>query len=313
MKQDIKYIKDFPPSCEYKYDEDLWKRQHGDSFVIINCHSSAIYYPEHWTPLSIKCAFNGKEYYKLSNTTYAVNDQNFLVLNEGAEYASYILSESITESLTLNFTQTNLQFLSAAEKNTEQFLLDDPFIAKNGNTSFIQKLYSFTGEMATYIQLIKKISKDSKPDNFAIQETLYKLLVELYGLNSLSRNESETITAKKRVTREELYKRLSIVKDYLHSCYQEEITLDDLALASYLNPCYLLREFKKLYRVTPHQYLTGIRLQEARRMIKLSQKSISQITNEIGFQDLASFSKLFKKKFDMTPTEYRHIHKIISE
>jgi len=104
MKHSVKCITDFPPTADYKYDETLWHQQHGEAFVLINCHASDIYYPEHWTPLSIKCAFNGKEYYKLKNTTYAVNDRNFLVLNQGTEYASYILSDSVTESFTLNFT-----------------------------------------------------------------------------------------------------------------------------------------------------------------------------------------------------------------
>ncbi|MES1224059.1 MAG: AraC family transcriptional regulator, partial [Bacteroidota bacterium] len=264
------------------------------------------------TPLSIKCAFSGKEYYKLKNTTYAVNEDNFLVLNEGTEYASYILSESITESFTLNFTQSNLRLLAAAEKNTDQFLLDDPFLLKDGNTGFIQKLYTYSFEMMMYMVKILELSGEKQPDNFAIQESLYNILVEIFRLNFISGKESENINARKKVTREELYKRLSIVKDYIRSCYHEDITLHDLALTCYLNPCYLLREFKNLYRVTPHQYLTDIRLQEAEKMIVQTQKPISEITREIGFQDPASFSKLFKKKFNKAPAAYRKFGEFFS-
>src|SRR5262245_20291789 len=113
MTSPVKCIKDFPPSRGFRYDEELWHAQHGDALVIINCRSSDIYYPEHWTPLSLKFAFSGKEYYKLRNMTYAVNDENFLVLNQGNVYESYIFQDTVTESLTINYTQNNINQLIA--------------------------------------------------------------------------------------------------------------------------------------------------------------------------------------------------------
>jgi AraC-like DNA-binding protein len=124
-------------------------------------------------------------------------------------------------------------------------------------------------------------------------------------LNGCAIQEANGITAKKKVTREELYRRLSIAKDYLSSCYYEQITIDQLAATCYLNPFYLIREFKKLYNITPHQFLTKLRLREAEKMIANSQKQISGILQEVGFEDLTSFSKLFKKEYGVSPITYR--------
>lgn len=307
MQPAVKYITDFPPSEGIKYTEELWNSQHGDAFVVINCKASNIYYPEHWTPLSIKCAFNGKEYYKLKSTTYAVSDQNFLVLNEGAEYSSYILSETVTESFTLNFTQNNLQVLSATETSKEEFLLDDPFIRKNNSTSFLQKLYTYSPAVTCLVYELKLNCTQRNKDTLRTQELIYSLLKELFLLNKLSCTEADSIHAKKGSTRIELYKRLSIAKDYLSSCYHENISLEQLAKTCHLNPYHLLREFKTFYRITPHQYLTSTRLQAAKRLMTDADKSISQIIHEIGFQDAASFSKLFKKQFGLTPSAFRKL------
>ena len=306
MVQTIKCINEFPPATEYQYDEDLWNHQHGDALVIINCHSSKIYYPEHWTPLSIKCAFAGKEYYKLRNTTYAVGDNNFLIMNQGSNYASYILSESLTESLTLNFTPHNLNILSTVICRSGLQLLDDPFKLQRGTTTFIEKLYAYSPAMASFIRQLKYLIKDSSSNNFAITEILYSILEEIYRSNSIALKEAERIPARKMNTRQELYKRLSIAKDYLSSCYHEDVCLERLAATCYLNPFYLLREFKKLYHITPHQYLTRIRLEAAENLIAGSQKPIIEVLRASGFQDPTSFSKLFKKHYGSTPLAYRH-------
>lgn len=307
MPPDVKYITDFPPSEGYKYTEDLWHRQHGDSFVVINCKASDIFYPEHWTPLSLKCAFSGKEYYQLTNTTYAVSPQNFLVLNAGTSYSSYILSETVTESFTLNFTQQNLHVLSTVEAGTDTVLLDDPFSLKNDTTSFVQKLHPYSATIISLLAQLKQIKHAHTKDVFYVHELLYALLKELFLLNKLSCNEADTIKAKKRSTREELYKRLSIAKDYLSSCYHDDISLNQLAKTCHLNPYHLLREFKKFYCITPHQFLTSTRLHEAKELLASTRKTISQIMHEVGFQDAASFCKLFQKQFGLSPTAFRKL------
>jgi AraC family transcriptional regulator len=305
MKQSVKCIKDFPPSAGIRYDEARWKRQHGESLVIINCFSAAIYYPEHWTPLSFKFAFTGKEFYKLRNTTYAVSDSHFLVLNQGSEYESFILSDTITESLTVNYTQENInQLFSYATLNNLQ-LLDEPFPHRRQSLDFLEKLYSYNESINKPVQVLKKLIAMKQPDDFALTEILYKLLAQVHELNHVSEREINAVDAGKYSTRKELYTRLSIAKDYLHSCYDKNITLELLAETCFMNPFYLLRQFKKQFGTTPHQYLTAIRLQQAEKLVRHSDKRISDIMNESGFEDLTSFGKLFKKKFGMPPAHYR--------
>ena len=306
MKQKVKFIKDFPSTTEFEYDEDLWYRQHGDAFVIINCHSSQIYYPEHWTPLSLKCAFNGKEFYKLKNTTYAVTEENFLIMNQGSRYASYILSDSLTESFTLNFTQHNLKVLSTANGRSGSQLLDDPFTLNNDSTNFIEKLYSYNPIITSYIQQLKKIISPQGADNAAVIELFYFILGEIYQLNCIAIKEADSIAARKKTTRHELYKRLSVAKDYIRSCYYQEITLEQLAANCYLNTFYLLREFKKFYHITPHQYLTKVRLHEAEKLILRSTMQIAHIAHEVGFEDASSFTRLFRKQYGASPYLYRN-------
>jgi AraC family transcriptional regulator len=304
MKPEIKYITNFPDT-ETTYSEDAWYNHHDDSFVILNCHAANIYYPEHWTPLSIKCAFNGKEYYKLKNTTYAVDDRNFLLLNEGNFYSSYINSESITESLTLNFTKKNIADLSAFIFYSENNLLADPFKISPVDVRVYEKLYPHSQKTNAYLNKIKNYKYQDGNDTTQLLETLYLFLYELVNFNNIISSEIDNVQAKKRSTREELYRRLHMAKDYIQSCYNENISLDSLSKICYLNSFHLLREFKKCFGTTPHKYLTGIRLQYAKEIITKTDLKLVDVISQVGFEDESSFSKLFKKHHGKSPQFFR--------
>ena len=114
-----------------------------------------------------------------------------------------------------------------------------------------------------------------------------------------------TSRQKRELRGRNLYKRLHIAKDYIQSCYHEDISLDSLSKICYLNSFHLLREFKKYFKTTPHKYLTHVRLQEAKKLIEHTDTSITDAVTEIGFEDLSSFSKLFKNYFGVSPHNYR--------
>ncbi len=305
MDQAVKCIKTFPPFAGIRYDELLWQKQHGDSLVILNCHSSGIYYPEHWTPFSLKFAFAGREYYKLRNITYAVGDNYFLVLNRGNQYESFILPGQPTESLTINYPQRSINDLYSYISSGSEQLLDEPFPYKGAEIHFIEKLYPYQGQLLHHVERLKSLVAADRPDSFALTETLYLFLTHAIRLNQLSEGEMNHIDAKKQSTRRELYTRLVIAKDYLHSSYDRNISLAELSGTCFMNPYYMLRQFRKLFGLTPHQYLVKIRLQHAAKQLLDSEKKINEIMHEAGYENAASFGKLFKKTFGNSPTAYR--------
>ena len=204
MNPSIKFITEFPDTSNY-YDEKTWYKDHENSCVIVNCFSSGVYYPEHWTPLSIKCVFRGREYYKFKNLTYAVSDDNFLLLNEGRMYGSYINSVSVTESLSLNFTRKNIEDLCSFVFHSEASLLNDPGKKTIQDLRVFEKLYSHNFKTYSYIHTIRKYrnKNNTNTNSNYLLETLYLFLEEIIKLNNITNDEIDNIQAKKRVTREE--------------------------------------------------------------------------------------------------------------
>jgi len=306
MSPPIKIIDSFPHPTAYKYNEERWYNQHGGSLVIINCTSSNIDYPEHWTPLSIKCAFGGKECYHFPNNAFAVSQENFLILNEGAMYRSSIHSENPTESYSLNFTKDNINQLLSSITSTAALQLDDPFLLREESFRFVEKLYPHNNYLSSFLFKIRNLVRNKHDDTSQYLELAYALLESMVLLQKNTNIEIDRIRAKRRSTKEELYKRLNLAKDYMDSFFHEEISLNDLSKICFLNPFYLLREFKKNFLITPHQYLMNVRLQQAAILLSESDISITELGKKIGFRDLSSFSKLFKRYSGLSPENFRN-------
>ncbi|SRR5579871_577697 len=303
----LKIIDSFPDPDAAKYDENLWYSQHDDAIVILNCRSKNIYYSRHWTPLSVKCAFQGTEHYHFEKNSFCVSDGNFLILNEGSEYSSSISSDSPTNSFTINFTVQNIKEVFSGIVHGAGDQLDNPFKNYDGSPRFIEKLYPLNSSFPHLLE-IRNIVQQKEIEQAYLIELIYLSLGEMIRLYNRTSAEIDEMKAKKRATREELYKRLHRSKDYMDSCYQEDISLQKLSEISLMNPFYLLREFRNLFKITPYQYLTERRLKKAMDLLITTALPVDEIRTEVGFQDPSSFSKLFKKVHGHPPAIFRTTH-----
>jgi AraC family transcriptional regulator len=304
MTLPIKIIESFPDPNAGKYDESRWYRQHDNSIVIINCRSKNIDYPRHWTPLSIKCAFQGTEQYHFERNAFCVADRNFLLLNEGSEYRSSIRSATPTHSFSINFTAQNITDVYTGIACPTSHQLDNPFRNYDGSPRFVEKLYPHDGSFPRLLDIRHLVQKKGF-DQAHLIELIHFALGEMIMLYNKTSIEIDELKAKKRSTREEIYKRLYKAKNYMDSCYQADISLQTLAEITLLNSFYLLRQFKNVFKVTPRQYLIKIRLHKAMDLLITTELRIDEIKEQVGFSDISSFCKLFKKIYGCPPGVFR--------
>jgi len=92
---------------------------------------------------------------------------------------------------------------------------------------------------------------------------------------------------------------------YIKNNYMNDICINQLANVAHLSVSALERRFKKYLAKTPKQFLNEIRLENARRLLVETNKSISDVACETGFSDHSYFSKQFKKMFDQLPSQFR--------
>ena len=96
------------------------------------------------------------------------------------------------------------------------------------------------------------------------------------------------------------------IVDYLNRHYNEKISLDQIAQNMYLSPFYISRIFKNEVGDTPINYLINLRMEKARKLLLEKQDcSIQEIAQCVGYDDAYHFSKLFKKHYGNSPSQYR--------
>jgi len=101
---------------------------------------------------------------------------------------------------------------------------------------------------------------------------------------------------------------LRVPVDYIRLHFADDISLHDLATHSHLSISALERRFKKYLSRTPLQYLTDVRLENARRLLIETNLPIAEIAYESGFKDASYFSRRFKRKFSSLPRSFRNEH-----
>lgn len=95
------------------------------------------------------------------------------------------------------------------------------------------------------------------------------------------------------------------VAGYVQGHIFEPIKVDDIAEFTGNNSSYLCRTFKKDTGKTLSDYINGVKLEEAKRLLSSTQKPIAEIAAMFGYSSQAYFTTLFKKKNNMTPAEFR--------
>lgn len=86
--------------------------------------------------------------------------------------------------------------------------------------------------------------------------------------------------------------------------FSENIDLSHIADEAYFSKFHFIRQFKKIYGSTPHQYLTQVRIERSMQLLRKG-AAVSEVCFSVGFESLSSFSSLFKRIAGVTPSTYQ--------
>jgi transcriptional regulator GlxA family with amidase domain len=95
------------------------------------------------------------------------------------------------------------------------------------------------------------------------------------------------------------------VQEWIDEHYAEDFSLAWLAEQYAMSPRTLIRRFKSATGESPLAYLQTVRIEVAKKYLEISAQTIAEITQKVGYEDVSSFSKMFKRKVGLSPREYR--------
>ncbi len=194
-------------------------------------------------------------------------------------------------------------FLKKRLNNVEELnrKLYEVFLDTDHDNSF-----SFFG--AYDLKLADKISRLRKLKTKGIIRMIHieGLVYEILSMHILQHDKA---VKNKKPTTSLLRSELRIIRKLARNIIKnpsKEYTLDTLALESGLSQAKLQEGFKTLYKRTVTEYIRHIRLEAARDYIRTTEMNISQIVYTIGFSSRSYFSKIFKNKYGISPSEFQN-------
>lgn len=160
-------------------------------------------------------------------------------------------------------------------------------------------IYGAAGVSAQYMRrLCDIVARHDKNDLLYIASLVLCILCELCG-------EGESETHELSVMNRKNIAVIAPAVIYITGNYAENITADELCEMCHISGVHLRRVFGEVFGLSPFEYLYKIRINRACAALCGTQKSISEIAEDVGYSSLSSFNRHFKAVTGKTPTEYR--------
>ena len=267
-----------------------------------------------------------------------LSDKFLILISENSDYVSvregflygafdYILSpikeESLVDSLNLVYENFAIKFLEEKISDKINDIVEDIIAADKESVNnlineIIEKIYeglnysNINGAVATvkakqriYEKLIEKKSWLVKfvSINYKINlnyEHIRKddLLFEWHK----DFEEIINIIDKYKILNKKLIVQIG---NYVVDHIDDKLSLDSVAKAVYLNKSYVSHIFKRETGISFVEFLTNVKVDRARILLLENDKKVHEVANQVGFTDTEYFSKIFKNKTGLTPTQYR--------
>ena len=116
---------------------------------------------------------------------------------------------------------------------------------------------------------------------------------------------SQCCTAEAPLKNRKSLEKMKLIIKYVENNYIEKISIADMAKEAGLSQSHFMKFFKNTMGTSFIDYLNDYRLTMVSRLLVSSESSILDIAAESGFDNLSYFNRMFKKRFGMTPREYR--------
>ena len=280
-------------------------RELGRENAILSGTGARYHVPDFEGCLSLKSVVHGSAQWESHGRRFVVTGNCYLILNDRQHYTITIDSPQKATTFCLFFQRGFVEDVHRTMVTPEEALLDSP---QNGEGRVLEFFNRLEPRDSAVLGMLRQFHAAMRSG----QLTLVVWDQRFLGIAAqLARERSDTaraiakLPAARASTRVEVYRRLLRGRDFLLASLAEPIRLNDLAAAACLSPFHFHRSFTQVFGQTPHQYLTRQRLQRAADLLRQTDLSVTQIGLDSGFESLASFSDLFRRRHGVAPRQYR--------
>ncbi len=286
-------LPDLPPRPETNANVEFRHRFYarwGKENAVICGQSTWAEYATMTQTLSIKMAWRGRERYRLKHREVSVDDENYLILNEGSSYGSVLKAPRPAWTFAVFMRPGMQREVHAARQVGLEPALDQSTRRVEGG-GFSEHLRRHDALVSPWLRRICDAVLDGERSEEWLEEQLLLLLDAMFAAEAIDARAVDRLARAKPSTRAELARRLRLAADYIETCHAEPIGLDAMAEVACLSRFYFVRFFSALYGVSPHTFLVQRRAAAARRLMQAGGRDPESIVVQVGFGSRSSLRR----------------------
>ena len=186
------------------------------------------------------------------------------------------------------------EFLSGKRETVDRE--EQVYYLKEHSQKLVDRLEIKIKELSQASDRLQELNKDSQGNrlkdqtigDFAVDRALMKEVAEI----------SDSVSPRNdQIVRE--------AKEFIQGNFSRELSLREVSAKVYLSPCYFSQIFKKETGDTFLSFLTGVRVQEAKKLLREIRYNVSQVAYKVGYHNPRYFSQVFRKFEGLTPSQFR--------
>ena len=243
--------------------------------------------------LELAYVLSGEGKYRINDKIYPVKEGDLIMINPGVKHQALLCPEADTPATEFFVGFSNIR-ISGCRENHMPLPGGECIIHTSGELS--QRLL----KLCTSMEAENAVRRQGR--YFMLKSYLIQLLLLVI------REQCEPMERPRGYAFESASKKYVAeqVVTYIEDHYSEKIALDQIAENMYLSPFYISRIFKGETGNTPIRHLINLRLEKARELLEGGyQGSIQEVAALVGYDDAYHFSKLFKKRYGISPSQAR--------
>jgi AraC-like DNA-binding protein len=265
--------------------------------------------PAYETPLTLKSVPQGVLTYATPRTRYRMDARSVVVLNAGQTYSLDIDADDRAATLAVFFEPGFVEAVARAVRGGERAMLE-PAGDEAGTFGACERLHAKEGALAACLAALRERMLARTASEAWIEARLFELAREVVLLDARDRDAMRAMPGLRAATREEAYRRLHWARDFLDGSIAEPLTVASLARVACMSPYHFHHLFRRAFGETPMQRVQRLRLAAAAELLATTDRSVTCVCADVGFESLGSFSALFRRRYGETPRAYRQKRRI---
>lgn len=253
----------------------------------------------------IKFVCDGIERYTINKKNFTVSPGSYILLNGEKEGSVTIDSQKTVKGLCLNISDKMIAdvvaSLQAPDTAISDIGLSDFFYTEH----FLENQYHASNTILgkKLLELGTQVNSGLFSTDEITEDLFYELTERLVADQIQVFKQLQAIPSVKSETRRDLCRQVLNGKDFIDFHYTQSLTVEKIARAAGMSEYHFFRLFKQMIGLSPYQYILSKRLKRSAELLK-SEYSVSDVAIAMGFSDIFSFSKAFKKHFGVPPTKF---------